>query len=254
MILQSLLRVINFDVVKCVILASPGFYREQLWQYIQEQAVKQDLKTVHENRSKFLLAYASSGHMFALKGGREHGRLAAAATCELTSVRVGRVWVWHGDSEALQDPTVVARMSNTKALAEVNVLGAFLETLHHDPDRAMYGLRHVTAANELGAIDALLVTDGLVRAAGRTARQRYVDLIDSVRAQGGRVHMFSSAHVSGEQLAQVRPPSPCPRRTGAGGADRVRGRAVRGACGRRADVGHRGDPAVPGAGPGGRGR
>ena len=32
---------------------------------------------------------------------------------------------------------------------------------------------------------------------------KYVDLVESVRASGGRVLIFSSAHVSGEQLGQL---------------------------------------------------
>ena len=67
-ILQAILRVIDFSVVKCIILASPGFFRDQLYQYIFEQAVKLDIKVLHENKAKFLLAYASSGHKFALRG------------------------------------------------------------------------------------------------------------------------------------------------------------------------------------------
>ena len=66
--MQAILRVIDFSVVKCIILASPGFYREQLFHYIYEQATKLDIKVLHENKAKFLLASAASGHKFALKG------------------------------------------------------------------------------------------------------------------------------------------------------------------------------------------
>lgn len=53
-VVQAIQRHINFDVVKCVLVASPGFVREQFCDYMFQQAVKTDNKTLLENRSKFL--------------------------------------------------------------------------------------------------------------------------------------------------------------------------------------------------------
>jgi len=75
--------------------------------------------------------------------------------------------------------------------------------MHSDPDRAFYGYRHVALANEQGAIDQLLITDSLFRSANPAQRRKYVDLVDSVKDRGGQVYIFSSAHVSGEQLGEV---------------------------------------------------
>lgn len=43
-VLQGILRHINFDVVKCVLIASPGFVKDQFFEYMNEQAVKTDNK------------------------------------------------------------------------------------------------------------------------------------------------------------------------------------------------------------------
>lgn len=43
-VLQAILRHINFDVVKCVLLASPGFVKDQFFEYLNQQAVKTDNK------------------------------------------------------------------------------------------------------------------------------------------------------------------------------------------------------------------
>lgn len=43
-VLQGILRHINFDVVKCVLLASPGFVKDQFFEYLNQQAVKHDNK------------------------------------------------------------------------------------------------------------------------------------------------------------------------------------------------------------------
>lgn len=43
-VLQAIVRHINFDVVKCVLLASPGFVKDQFYEYMNQQAVKTDNK------------------------------------------------------------------------------------------------------------------------------------------------------------------------------------------------------------------
>lgn len=43
-VLQGILRHINFDVVKCVLIASPGFVKDQFFEYMNQQAVKTDNK------------------------------------------------------------------------------------------------------------------------------------------------------------------------------------------------------------------
>lgn len=67
-ILQGILRHINFDIVKCLILASPGFVKDQFMDYMVQQAIKSDNKTILENKSKFLLIHSSSGFKHSLKG------------------------------------------------------------------------------------------------------------------------------------------------------------------------------------------
>lgn len=67
-IMQGILRHVNFDVIKCVILASPGFVKDQFHQYMIQQATKLDNKVILDNRGKFLLVHASSGFKHSLKG------------------------------------------------------------------------------------------------------------------------------------------------------------------------------------------
>ena len=50
------------------------------------------------------------------------------------------------------------------------------------------------------AIENLLVTDKLFKAKNYTQRRAYVDLVESVKSHGGNVFIFSSLHVTGEQL------------------------------------------------------
>ena len=48
-----------------------------------------------------------------------------------------------------------------------------------------------------------MVTDTLFKSCDVATRQRYVRLTESVKEHGGKVRIFSSLHVSGEQLAMV---------------------------------------------------
>jgi len=163
---------INFSVIKCLIIASPGFVKDQFMEYVLAEAVKKDIKVILDNRSKFLLVHSSSGHVHAL-------------------------------NEVLKDPTVSNRLSDTKATAEVKALEAFYAMMNDDPLRAYYGYKHVKRAAEKDAIDTLLISDELFRARTIMTRKKYVELVEEVQKSGGRIHIFSSAHVTGEQLGKL---------------------------------------------------
>ncbi|CAL8108036.1 unnamed protein product [Orchesella dallaii] len=167
---QAVLRHINFDIVKCVLVASPGFVNEQFLQFMMEQAVKTENKAVLENKNKFLLVHASSGFKHSLK-------------------------------EVLSSPVVMEKLADTKAAGEVKVLETFTKMLETDPNKAFYGLKHVEKAQEEAqAVQVLMILDTVIRASDVPMRKRLVNLVESVKEAGGDVKIFSSLHVSGEQL------------------------------------------------------
>lgn len=45
-VMDGILRHINFDVVKCILIASPGFVKDQFFAFMIEQAVKTDKKVM----------------------------------------------------------------------------------------------------------------------------------------------------------------------------------------------------------------
>lgn len=131
-VMQGILRHVNFDVVKCVLIASPGFVKDQFFEYMYQQAVKTDNKVLLENKSKFMLCHSSSGFKHSLK-------------------------------EVLQEPGVIAKMSDTKAAGEVKILEQFYSVLQVEPAKAFYGKKHVTKAAEAQAVETLLISDNLFR-------------------------------------------------------------------------------------------
>lgn len=66
--MQAVLRHCNFEIVKCVLIASPGFVKEQFFDYMFQSAVKNDNKMLLDNKGKFLLVHASSGFKHSLRG------------------------------------------------------------------------------------------------------------------------------------------------------------------------------------------
>lgn len=136
------------------------------------EAQRREVRALLLNRSKILLAPASSAYKHSIK-------------------------------EVLAGSVVAGQIKDTKAAKEVQALSDFMTMLSNDPSRAFYGPGHVWAAHELGAIQSLLVTDSLFRTHDVRKRKKVVGLVDEVAAGGGAVHVFSGMHASGEQLNQL---------------------------------------------------
>ncbi|XP_059628682.1 protein PELOTA 1 [Cornus florida] len=171
-VLQAFLKYVDFKVVRCAVIASPGFTKDQFHRHLLLEAERRQLRPIIENKSRIILVHTTSGYKHSLR-------------------------------EVLDAPNVMNMIKDTKAAQEVQVLKDFFSMLSNDPDRACYGPKHVEVAHERMAVQTLLITDELFRSADIAARQKYVKLVNSVKASGGTTHIFSSMHVSGEQLAQL---------------------------------------------------
>ena len=110
-IVQAVVAHVNFDVVKAVIVASPGFIKDQFYEFLNVYAVKNlpTSKCLIDNKSKFLLVHSASGFKHSLK-------------------------------EIFEDPNLAPKLTDTKALGEVKALESFYQMLKLDPNRAYYGL------------------------------------------------------------------------------------------------------------------
>jgi protein pelota len=159
---------LKFDVLKCILVSSPGFIKDEFMNFMFAEALKNEVKVLLENKSKFLAISSSSGHRQSLR-------------------------------EILSDPSVMSRIDDTKAAKDVKAMKQFFDMFSTNPDRAYYGLKHVKLAAENAAVETLMVTDELFRSANPDARKGFIDLVDLVKESGGSVHIFSSLHPSGER-------------------------------------------------------
>ena len=130
-ILQGILRSIDFSVVKCIVLASPGYVKDDFFTYMMENAVRRDMKAIVENKEKFIKTHSTSGHKHAIK-------------------------------EILSDSGVAGRLSDTKAAGEIIALERFFKMLNDDPERAYYGFKHVNAACQSLAIDTVHIYNSII--------------------------------------------------------------------------------------------
>lgn len=74
---------IDFSIVKAVLVASPGFFKDGFLKYMHEQAQRQGLRVLLDNKGKFVPCHASSGEtrfLCALPRGCAHER--RCAHCE----------------------------------------------------------------------------------------------------------------------------------------------------------------------------
>ena len=165
-------RHVDFGQIKCILVGSPGFVAADFLREMFAEAVRTNERAIIENRSKFVVCRASSGHKRAI-------------------------------AEMLGTPEISSQLLETRVVEDVRAFARFTAMLQDDADRAYYGYNHVVAADANLAVDTLMVTDTLFKSCDVATRKKYVALTESVRAHGGVVRVFSSLHVSGEQLAQV---------------------------------------------------
>ncbi|KAH0935669.1 hypothetical protein HID58_012786 [Brassica napus] len=169
---QAFVKHVDFSVVRCAVIASPGFTKDQFHRHLLLEAERRQLRPIIENKSRIILVHTNSGYR-------------------------------HSLGEVLNAPNVMNMIKDTKAAKEVKALNDFFTMLSNDPARACYGPKHVEVAHERMAVQTLLITDELFRNSDVKTRKKYVDLVESVKDSGGEAFIFSSMHVSGEQLAQL---------------------------------------------------
>lgn len=65
-VLQAVLRHCDFSVVRCLVIASPGFTKDQFYSRFLLEAERRELRSIIENKARIVLAHASSGYKHSL--------------------------------------------------------------------------------------------------------------------------------------------------------------------------------------------
>ena len=172
--LDTLLRQIDLNESKPILLASPGFTAASFQKFIFDTATRTGNKPLVAQKGNFIVVHSSSGHL-------------------------------HSLNEVLQSSEVIARLKDTQYAREAKLMDDFMALLRKDDGRAWYGPNEVEKAVEKGAVGRgggiLLISNALFRAQDVAIRRRWVRLVDRVRdVEGGEVRTLSSEHESGKRL------------------------------------------------------
>eukprot|EP00201_Polytomella_parva_P021310 CAMPEP_0175046804 /NCGR_PEP_ID=MMETSP0052_2-20121109/5234_1 /TAXON_ID=51329 ORGANISM="Polytomella parva, Strain SAG 63-3" /NCGR_SAMPLE_ID=MMETSP0052_2 /ASSEMBLY_ACC=CAM_ASM_000194 /LENGTH=184 /DNA_ID=CAMNT_0016310591 /DNA_START=122 /DNA_END=679 /DNA_ORIENTATION=- len=109
----------------------------------------------------------------------------------------------HSLAEVLLSPAVQNRIQDSAAGREIAALERWRRVFATNPDRAFFGMKHVMTAAGVGAVATLLISDRVLRARNVEGRQKALALVELVKEMNGDVFVFSSLHVSGEELNKL---------------------------------------------------
>ena len=168
---QGLSQHIDFEQVKTLIVASPGFVKDQFLNFLEDQ------KLTWYRSEMIVDAHASNGEKQALV-------------------------------EVLSDPTVRSRLSENRFAGDMGLIDEFFKMLNVDMHRAIYSIKDVEQACEQQAIETLLICDSILRDRTITSRRKISNIINTVKANGGTVKTVSSLHVryrSNTTVPDIRP-------------------------------------------------
>lgn len=170
-VLDAIIKNINFDIVKCLVVGTPGFVKDQFSTYINEKLVGnlKDYDLIKKNIKKFFFVHASSAYK-------------------------------HSLNELLSKPEVLSQITNTKASEDVAYMNKYDKILSTDYEKVIFGLKQLQIAIDNKAIDFLLVTDDYLRKLGPYNRKEMHKKFIEIETQGGIVKYLSSMHPTGQRV------------------------------------------------------
>ncbi|MFX0057300.1 MAG: mRNA surveillance protein pelota [Candidatus Hodarchaeota archaeon] len=105
-----------------------------------------------------------------------------------------------GILEALKSKELISIKKNVKILQESEKIEEILTLLSIDPDLIAIGSNEVVKASQKGAVKELFCVDNLIRGATKTKKLEIENIITNVENQGGKIHILSSEHPTGQQI------------------------------------------------------
>ncbi|GIX60673.1 mRNA surveillance protein pelota [Babesia caballi] len=169
---QRLSEVVNFDVTRTVVITGPCFTKNNFYEYLQANLVKLGHGQLHRHLKNFVVCGSTSADRRAI-------------------------------GEVLSNEAFAARISGQHYLEHNRAVDALRKRLEANDDTVAIGLDDVVHATELGAVECMLISEGLIRSGSTDQRKRVHRLIDDVKKQGARAFYFSDEHFSSEFLRNL---------------------------------------------------
>jgi len=123
-IIAALIKSCNFEVIKSIVVASPGFTSQQFLEYLKEEINNGKYPEFKNRINMFIQSHSSSGFKHSLK-------------------------------EVLDNKEVQSKLQESEAISESKVLDDFYSVLRKNPQRAAYGMKWVEKAIGEKAVNTL---------------------------------------------------------------------------------------------------
>ncbi|KAI9122382.1 hypothetical protein K1719_007071 [Acacia pycnantha] len=171
-VFSAFVKHVNFGTIKCAVIAGTASMKDEFRGFLISEAKRLKIKPIEDNKSRIVVVATSSGGKSDLK-------------------------------EVLNDSGVMNVIKDSEVGLEIRAFKELWELLMSDSGRACYGPKNVEAAHEMMAIETLLITEEMYKSDETRTRQKYVSLVKSVKGGGGKAFVYSTRHVSVEQLTQL---------------------------------------------------
>ncbi|KAL8439716.1 hypothetical protein Efla_000386 [Eimeria flavescens] len=187
---------VDWASLKALVIAGPGFYKEQFLEFFLQDAQQREQKQVLQKRQQILLAHAASAYRHALSellGDSKVQRLLADTKAVKQAAYIDQLYrmlnnTYHKASQQQQQ-------QQQQQLSSSSSSSSYMQSA-----LVCYGPNEVRRATEVGAVKVLMVSEGLLRSPDLKQRRFYVQLMEEAAAGGAEALTFSDQHATGEQL------------------------------------------------------
>ncbi|XLS50489.1 hypothetical protein HN51_011166 [Arachis hypogaea] len=169
-VFAAFIKHVDLNKVKNTVIASEDSKKDEFRRFMISEAKRMKIISVEENIGRIVVA-AGSGCNGDLK-------------------------------DLLGESTVMNLMKDSMVRLQIRALRKVWDMVSSDSDCACYRLKSVESAQEMGAIETLLISDELYRSDEVATRKRYGCLVKAVKDSGRDALVYSSMHVLAEQLQQ----------------------------------------------------
>ncbi|XP_057440607.1 protein PELOTA 1-like [Lotus japonicus] len=163
---------VDFNVVRSVVIASDNASRKrkgEFHKFLLSEARRLRMRWIEENKTCVVVVGPGCGDL----------------------------------RDVLGDVAVMNVIRESKVGLEIRVCKELWDMVCNGSDRVCYGPRVVESAQEMRAIETLLISDELYRSEETGVRLKYEGLVRAVKDGGGKALVYSSMHVSAPHLAQL---------------------------------------------------
>lgn len=171
-VIKKINDVINFEVTRSVVITGPGFTKNGFFDYLKENCSKLGYDTLNKNLKSFIVCNSTSSDQRAI-------------------------------SEVLANQSFAAKINDQLYVQHNKAIEILRKRLEDNEDTIAIGVEDVLRAIELGAVDAIIITEDLIRHGLTERRKQIHKLIEDAKSQGGKVYYLSDKHFSSEFIKNL---------------------------------------------------